>query len=205
VYNQLQLEPLEMTMHPAFQYSSYLMRRQVLALTGILRLYNPMGELVGYCQQKMFRLKEDIRLYSDESRNQELLYIQARSILDFSTAYDVYDSQYNQAVGALRRKGWTSLTRDTWLVFDAAERPLGLLQEDSLGMALLRRTFGGGWIPQNYDLLMGEQRVADYRGRFNPFRYVLDLDFSMDNANRLDRRLGVAGALLLGIIEGRQV
>ena len=62
------------------------MKRQVLALTGKIRLYSPDGVLVLYCQQKMFRLKEDIRVYSDEDMSQELLYIQARNIIDFSAA-----------------------------------------------------------------------------------------------------------------------
>jgi len=40
--------------------------------------------------------------------------------------------------------------------------------------------------------------------RFNLFRYELDLDFSMDSARRLDRRIGLAAATLLAIIEGKQ-
>jgi hypothetical protein len=47
-------------------------------------------------------------------------------------------------------------------------------------------------------------RVADLKQRFNPFRYELDLDFSMDTTNRLDRRLGIAAGILLAAIEGKQ-
>ena len=79
-------------MHTVFQYSQYLLRRQVFALTGKFRLYSPDGQLVMFSQQKMFKLKEDIRVYSDETKSQELLVIQARQILDFSAAYDVVDA-----------------------------------------------------------------------------------------------------------------
>jgi len=185
-------------------YNQYLLKRQVLALTGKFRLFSPDGNLVLYSQQKMFRLKEDIRLYSDETRSQELLYIQARSIIDFSAAYDVFDSLENRRVGVLRRKGWRSLMRDEWQVLDADEQPLGILIEDDATRALLRRFLLGNLLPQNYDLLFGDQRVADLRQRFNLFRYELDLDFSMDSAHRLDRRLGIAAGILLGTIEGRQ-
>lgn len=187
-----------------FQYDHYLLRRQVLALTGKFRLYNPYNQLVLYCEQKMFRLKEDIRLYSDESKSQELLHIQARQILDFSAAYDVNDVITHTKVGVLRRKGFRSLMRDEWEILDANDQSIGLIFEDSVGLALLRRLLLGSLLPQNYDAQIGGQRVAVYRQRFNLFRYELDLDFSMDRSQLFDRRLGIAAAILLGTIEGRQ-
>jgi hypothetical protein len=193
-----------MSLHTTFRYDHYLLKRQVLALTGKFRLYDPNGQLVLYSQQKMFRLKEDIRVYSDESCTQELLYIQARQIIDFSAAYDVVDSFSHERVGVLRRKGWRSILRDEWEVLDAAERPLGALQEDDMTRAMLRRFLLGRFLPQDYDILINGQQVADLRQRFNLFRYELDLDFRMDPGQRLDHRLGIAAAILLGTIEGRQ-
>ena len=118
-------------MHSAFQYSQYLLKRQILALTGKFRLYAPDGALLMYSQQKMFRLKEDIRVYNDEGMSQELLYIQARQIIDFSAAYDVIDSLSGARVGVLRRKGFRSMLRDEWKVLDAQEAPLGVTHESS--------------------------------------------------------------------------
>jgi uncharacterized protein YxjI len=191
-------------MHTAFQYNQYLMKRQVLALTGKIRLYSPDGELALYSQQKMFRLKEDIRVYDDEAMSLELLYIQARSIIDFGAAYDVIDSLTNEKVGVLRRKGFRSILRDKWEILDAQDRPIGILWEDNPTRAMLRRLLLGTLLPQDYDILISDSRVADLRQRFNLFRYEMDLDFSMDIAHRLDRRLGLAAAILLGIVEGRQ-
>lgn len=191
-------------MHTAFTHSHYQIKRQVLALTGKVRLFSPDGGLALYSQQKMFRLKEDIRAYSDESMGQELLHIQARQILDFSAAYDVIDSFEGSRVGVLRRKGFRSMVRDEWEVLDAQEQPVGVLQEDSVRYALLRRFLLGTLLPQNYDILAGKTQVGDLRQRFHLFRYVMDLDFSMDTAGRLDRRLGLAAGILLAIIEGRQ-
>jgi hypothetical protein len=191
-------------MQTAFQYDQYLLRRQVLALTGKLRFYAPDGRMVLYCQQKMFKLKEDIRAYTDEERTQEVLYIQARSIIDFSAAYDVIDSAYGTKVGVLRRKGWRSFAQDEWEVLDAQDQPMGILREDNLNRALLRRFLLGALLPQDYDLFVGEQRVADLRQRFNLLRFEMIADFSLDTERRLDRRLGIAAAILLAIIEGRQ-
>ena len=191
-------------MRTAFQHNQYLLKRQVFALAGKFRVYDPAENLVLFSEQKMFRLREDIRVYSDESKSQELLTIQARQIIDFSAAYDVMDATTGEKVGVLRRKGWRSLLRDEWEVLDASDQLRGLLFEDSVGLALLRRLLLGSLLPQNYDITFGETRVADLRQRFNLFRYELDLDFSMDAARTLDRRLGIAAGILLATIEGKQ-
>ena len=191
-------------MNPAFEFDRYLLRRQVFALTGKLRFFNPQEQLVLYAEQKMFRLREDIRLYADESKSQEMLLVQARQIIEFNAAYDVIDPAFHQKVGTLRRKGWTSMVRDEWEVLDINDQPIGKLFEDSMGQALLRRLLLGSLLPQNYDMTIGETRVADLRQRFNPFAYQMDLDFSMDAGNRLDHRIGIAAATLLAIVEGKQ-
>jgi len=191
-------------MHPAFSHDHYLLKRQVLALTGKFRLYNPTNDLVLFSQQKKFRLKEDIRVYADESKSQELLLIKARQIIDFSAAYDVCDGVTGAKVGVLRRKGWKSMVRDEWDVLDANDQPIGTVQEDSVARALLRRFLLGKWLPQDYDFLMHGKRVADLKQRFHLFRYELEVDFRLDTSGVLDRRLGIAAAILLGTIEGKQ-
>ena len=185
-------------------HNNYLIRRQVFALTGKFRVFDPSENLVLFSEQKMFRLREDIRVYSDESKTQEVLNIKARQIIDFSAAYDVMDSMTGEKVGVLRRKGWRSMFRDEWEVLDANDQPRGMLFEDSMQLAMLRRFLLGSLLPQNYDLTIGETRVADLRQRFNLFRYELDLDFSMDSARTLDRRLGIAAGILLATVEGKQ-
>jgi len=191
-------------MNPIFQHERYLLKRQVLALTGRFRFYDPMGNLVMFSEQKMFRLREDIRVYADEAKTQEVLMIKARQILDFSAAYDVVDGSTGQKVGALRRRGLQSILRDEWELLDVGDNAIGRLFEDSIGLALLRRFLLGSLLPQNYDMTIGTDRVADLRQRFNLLAYQLDLDFSMDLSRRLDRRLGIAAALLLGTVEGKQ-
>ncbi len=190
-------------MYSAFTHNKYLLKRQTIALAGKFRFYAPNGNLVMFSQQKMFKLREDIRVYSDESKKQEVLLIKARSIVDFSAAYDVVDATTNEHVGTLRRKGLKSILRDEWEILNPAGQLIGSLFEDSMGLAILRRMFLS-ILPQNYDISVGQKVVADLKQRFNPFRYELDLDFSMDIANQLDRRLGIAAGILLAAIEGRQ-
>ena len=191
-------------MNPIFQHPSYLLKRQAISLAGKFRFYDPMGNLVMFSEQKMFKLREDIRVYSDESKTQEVLSIKARQIMDFSASYDVVDTAMNQKVGALRRKGLRSILRDEWEVLDANDNMIGLIFEDSIGLALLRRFLLGSWLPQNYDITFGQTRVGDLRQNFNLFRYELNLDFSMDTSRMLDRRLGIAAGTLLAAVEGKE-
>jgi len=191
-------------MNPVFQHPSYLLKRQAIALTGKFRFYDPGGNQVMFSEQKMFKWREDIRVYSDETKTQEVLSVKARQIMDFSAAYDVVDTALNQKVGALRRKGLRSILRDEWEVLDAGDNVKGLLFEDSMGLALLRRFLLGSWLPQNYDITFGTARVADLKQNFNLFRYELNLDFTMDTAQQLDRRLGIAAGILLAAVEGKQ-
>jgi hypothetical protein len=51
---------------------------------------------------------------------------------------------------------------------------------------------------------MNGKQVCLFKQNFNPFIMKISLDYSMDTNRLLDRRLGIAGAILLCAIEGRQ-
>ena len=191
-------------MHSAFQFNQYLLKRKVLALTGKFNFYGPNGESVLYSEQRMFKLKEDVRVYSGPDKSQELLMIKARQVIDFSAAYDVFDPLERVRVGTLQRRGLRSIARDEWLILDAQQQPLGIIIEDDLTYAMLRRFLLGTLLPQNYDVIINGRAVADLRQLFNLVRYEMLIDFSNNHSQQLDPRLGIAAALLLGIIEGKQ-
>ncbi len=187
-----------------FEHSQYTVHKQVFKLFGgAFRCYDAAGNLAAYADMKPYKLKEDIRVYSGEDRLNELLVIKARSILDISATYDVFDPAANESVGALRRRGLKSFLRDEWVILDSAEREIGSIVEDSMLMALLRR-FVTSWIPQTFHGQVGGAPVFTFAQNFNPFCLRLSLDFSEDSTNQLDRRLGIAAAVLLCAIEGRQ-
>lgn len=191
-------------MDDRFAPPTFLIRRKVFKLAGgAFHIFDPHGQLVMYSHMKAFKLKEDIRLYTGEDKQHELLAVHARQVLDISATYDVTDSSTGEKVGALRRKGMRSLLRDEWLLLDPFDREIGLVREDSMGKALLRR-FLTNLVPQSFDAVMNGQTVATFRQNFNPFVLKLTVDFSSDHGRLLDRRLGLAAALLLCAIEGRQ-
>ncbi|MDQ3439022.1 MAG: hypothetical protein M3478_01575 [Planctomycetota bacterium] len=190
-----------------FDYPRYVVRRKVFKLLGgAFYVYDEAQNLVMYSKQKAFKLKEDIRLYSDESLKVELLTITARSVIDFSAAYDVIDPLAKQKVGALRRKGWSSLARDSWVLLNARDQEIGTIQEDSMIAALVRRFVDAAslFMPQKFHAEMHGQTVCTYQQNFNPFVRKLMVDFTHDRNGHLDKRLGLAAAVLLSAIEGKQ-
>ena len=181
--------------------AAYRIRRKVFKLAGAsFHVFD--GETpVAFCSQAAFKLREDIRLFADETKTRELLAIRARQALDFKASYDVVDSRTGARVGVLRRRGFASIARDSWEVLDEGERPLGQVEEDSLAMALLRR-FLSNLIPQAFNLRGPRGGAVTFRTRFNPFVYSLEVQVPPDVA--VDRRLVFATAILLAAIDGRQ-
>ena len=184
-------------------YSSYMIRRKLLKIFGAsFHVYNPQGEVVGFSSQKAFKLKEDIRVYTDESQSTEILSVQARQIIDFSAAYDIVDSQSQRKIGAARRKGWSSIVRDSWEVLDENDQPIAMLKEDSMGMAMVRR-FLTNLIPQRFHLAdTNGNHLAEFRQRFNLFIYKLDVTVAPESG--FDPRLALGVGVLISAIEGRQ-
>jgi uncharacterized protein YxjI len=187
-----------------FLHDSYLIRRKVLQIFGAsFHVFDDAGNVVAYSRQKAFKLKEDIRLYTDESCTTELLVILARQIMDFSASYDVVDAQASEPVGTLRRHGIRSLFRDKWTMLSAEGVEVGQLEEDSLLLALLRRQLGP-LLPQTFDATAAGVPLATYKQNFNPFVRKLAVTIHPEAQGRLDRRLLLAGGILLAAIEGRQ-
>lgn len=186
---------------------TFLLRRKFLKIFGqSFHVYDTDDQVCFFAKLKAFKLKEDIRIYADTSQQKELLRIQARSVIDFGTTYDIVDSSQDLKLGALRRKGLKSLFRDSWIILDDNDAEIGTIKEDGGALALFRRLggFGNLLMPQTFNAEVNGQQVARFRQRRNPFIAKLDLDFSMDYQQLLDRRLGIAAALLIGAIEGQQ-
>lgn len=189
-------------MSEPFSHQSYLLRRKVFTFLGAkFHVFDPDGEVVLVIKQKAFKLKEDIRAFADEAMTEERLVIRARQAIDFSAAYDVIDSETGTKVGALRRKGFRSMLRDSWEFLDEVDRPIAKLEEDSMLKAMVRR-FLTNLVPQKFHLKCGDREVVTYRQFFNPF--VLKYQVDVHDPEAVEPRLALAGAILLAAIEGRQ-
>ncbi|MCK4476042.1 MAG: hypothetical protein KAU16_04880 [Methanophagales archaeon] len=191
----------EKGINPAFRHRQYLFRRKVFKLFGgVFHVYDENGNVLFYSKQKAFKLKEDFRIYSDESQSQELLAIKTPQILDIGATYNVQDVTTGEAVGALRRKGLKSIFKDEWFILSKEGKEIGTLTETSLIAALLSRVIN--LIPQTYIVLANNREVAKIKQHFNPF--VLKYTMTIVDETSVDSRLLIAAGILLAGIERRQ-
>ncbi|CAN7529881.1 hypothetical protein LJR153_003789 [Paenibacillus sp. LjRoot153] len=191
-------------MNPKFNHQKFVVRKQIFSLVGAkIDIFDMEERAILFSKMKAFKLKEDIRIYGDETMQKELISIQARSVIDFSSIFDVVDVETGRKVGSLRRKGMKSIFKDEWAILSPNDSEIGRIKEDNALLALLRR-FLTNLIPQHYNVEINGTKVAEFKQNFNPFVQKLNVDFSTDNNNNLDRRLGLAAAVLLIAVEGSQ-
>jgi hypothetical protein len=186
----------------------YTVRRKILKIFGAaFHVYDAQGSVVGFCKQKAFKLKEDIRLFTDESCSTELLRLSARQMIDFGATYDVTTPQ-GDTIGSLRRKGLkSSFVRDEWLVFDESGVEVATIRELGSIAPIARRYMDNiaVFLPQRFEVLRSSDgaRIATLRQHFNPFVYRLGVAVHEDD-EMLDDLMLLGATCLIAAIEGRQ-
>jgi len=175
-------------------------RKKILAIAPTFEIFDIQGTPLVFCQEKLFKIKDDIRIYSDSSKNVELLRIKQRNIMDFVGVFDAIDPATNAKIGALRRKGWRSWMRDEWHLLNTDDQQVGTLLET--GNAFLRRIFK--FLPYTFAFNVGEQQVGTFIQHFAFFGYKATMDVTGWQAGPLDRRMAFAGALLLMAVEAKE-
>ena len=156
----------------------------------------------GFCEQKRFKLKEDIRIYVDESKSHEWLKIKQRQMVDAWGGYDIMDSQSGEHIGTVRRKFWASILRTRWHLLDAQGVEIGVLIEDSMGYALARRLVLGILLPKKFRVeIGGGGEVVTIRQMFNPFTKKTVVNIPPNHP--LDRRFIAGLAIVIAAVDSR--
>jgi len=73
-----------------------------------------------YVRQKMFKLLEEVVVCKDSTQAQKLYTIKANKWLDFSAAYN-FTNTAGQELGKIARKGWASIFKAHYEIFDAQQ------------------------------------------------------------------------------------
>ena len=101
------------------------------------------GEPICFVEQKRFKFKEDIRFYTDDSKQHELMRIKARQRFDPRARYDVTDPG-GRTIGEIQKVFGASLLRSTYALFDPQGNEVARATEKSFLVALFRRLVG--WV-----------------------------------------------------------
>lgn len=91
---------------------------------------------LAYVRQKMFRLKEDVVVFNNESKSQENFRIRANQWIDFNASYAITDS-FGQNLGKIARKGMRSIWKATYNIFDQNENQKYKVQEENAWVKVL--------------------------------------------------------------------
>ncbi|GAA3621475.1 hypothetical protein [Flavivirga jejuensis] len=122
-----------------------------------------LGITLAYVRQKMFKLKEDILIYNDESKTEINYRIKADRWIDFSAAYSIKDKNNNE-IGKIARKGWKSIWKTEYELINQHQKLQYHIREDNAWVKVL-------------DSLLGQVPVLGALTGyfFNPSYSVLDL------------------------------
>ena len=179
----------------------YRIRKKVLALAGQYWIEDGHGTQLGYSKQKLLKLKEDIRVYSDESMTRELFQIRQQQIIDIWGTFAVIDSASNALLGYIRRRALTSsFVADEWEMRDAYNNLIGEIKE-STGRGLARKYVpGGALIPEKLTMTLMGQPVASINQQFKIIGDIWEIQCQALPAS-FDRRVFLSGVILMGMIE----
>jgi uncharacterized protein YxjI len=156
------------------------------------------GPVVGFAEQKRLAFKEQVTIYTDESKQWVLAGFKARRVIDLGSGYDVLDHAGNP-IGSFRKDFGASILRSTWHV-EQPGIPSMVGQERNLAVAILRRFAESlSWLPYHFDFTVNGHPsfTVDKQWGLRD-RYVVDIADP-----NLDRRLVIAMAVALDALQAR--
>ena len=119
---------------------------KIFALASQIYIRDGNGNMIGYVKQKMFKLKEDINIFADETQTNQRFNIKADRVIDFSSRYNFTDNA-GTSLGSIKRKGMRSIWKANYDVFDSDGTEIFKINEES------------GWV-KVVDSLVGEIPVV---------------------------------------------
>ncbi len=110
---------------------------KITTLSSDFNITDKNGNYVAYVRQKMFKLKEDVLIYNDETRSQELFSIKADRWLDFNAIYSISDLKNKKNYGRLARKGMRSFWKSHYEIFDENNNLKFTVSEDNAWIKII--------------------------------------------------------------------
>lgn len=99
------------------------------------------GRTIAYVKQKMFKLKEAITVFNDESKTNVNYKIAADSWIDFSAAYNFTNSK-GEELGKIARKGFASIWKAKYEVINQHQKLQYHIKEDNAWVKVLDSLLG---------------------------------------------------------------
>jgi hypothetical protein len=116
---------------------------KLIALTTQVTVTDAAGRVVVHTNQKFFKFKEHVDVFGDRTRAVKLAEIKANQVIDWSARYNSTDAS-GQAIGSVGRKGWRSIWRAHYEVFNPEEnKPNFMISEENPWVKFMDGLLGG--------------------------------------------------------------
>ncbi|WP_421795068.1 hypothetical protein [Haliscomenobacter sp.] len=89
-----------------------------------------MGNDIGYVRQKMLKMVDEVVVYDNDLKSNILFTIKANKWIDFSATY-TFTNHLGQEIGRIGRKGWASIWKARYEIFDEKANQDLLIQEEN--------------------------------------------------------------------------
>ena len=117
------------------QYPLFL-KFKITTLSSDFTITDNNGNSLAYVRQKMFRLKEDVVVFNNESKTQENYRIKANQWIDFNASYAITDHS-GKNLGKIARKGMRSIWKATYNILDSNDSQKYKVQEENAWVKVL--------------------------------------------------------------------
>ncbi len=95
---------------------------KILAFAPQLKITDSSGKSLIYVKQKLFKFKEKVEIFTDNSKTTKLGTIKANKVLDWSARYFFESNEATpRSIGSVGRKGMRSLWKASYEVFNPAD------------------------------------------------------------------------------------
>ncbi len=194
------------------------LRFKLLALSPQIIVTDAAEREVLYVHQKVFNIREDIRVFSDQTRAQEIFRINTERILDLNSKYKFTNQTTGQYLGHVRPKSLRSIWQLTYLIYDENDVIEHHIKEDNPWVKILDSLIGqiefigmltGFFLNPSYTAYRGQTRedvaspVLHIKKKPGFFEGVFTIDLMNPIDPDEEARLVLASMLMLQFMRRR--
>ncbi len=170
------------------------------------------GQTKAFVKAKLFKLKEKVEVFSDESRTALLYTIKANKWLDFNSSYS-FEKPDGTSIGRIVRRGWKSIWKASYELYDENDQQDLVLHEKNAGVKVwdtllseipLLGMFSGYFFNPSYVLKRPDGTlVATFTKQSSFFgrKFLLDQNDKFEHGEEERIKLGV---MMMALLERRR-
>jgi len=170
------------------------------------------GNVMAYVKQRLFKMKEAINIFSDETKSSLLYKIGADRWIDFNAVYTITGSD-EQSLGSIGRKGAASLWRANYEIFDVHKQMKYRIKENSGWVKVwdgifkqipIISMFTGYFFNPTYDILdVNDRVVASLKKEASFFGREFNINKESNSMDQ-DTELVLLGLMMMILLERRR-